>query len=50
LDALKEEFKLGLVSKEDSAAAIRAHQAAADATKSLQKEAAEAAMRRRKVP
>ena len=34
-------FKEGFVSKDDLAAALRAHQAAADATKSPQREAAE---------
>ena len=41
LRALKECFKRGMVSKEDFAAALRAHQAAVDATKSPQREAAE---------
>ncbi|KAK1733152.1 tetratricopeptide repeat protein, partial [Skeletonema marinoi] len=43
LDALKVCFRGGLVSKEDFAAALRAHQAAVDATKSPQREAAEEA-------
>eukprot|EP00984_Skeletonema_dohrnii_P031297 scaffold23601_cov78-Skeletonema_dohrnii-CCMP3373.AAC.2 len=43
LDALKDGFKGGLVSKEDFAAALRAHQAAVEATKSPQREAAEEA-------
>ena len=38
-------FKTGLVSKEDLAAALRAHHAAVDATKSPQREAAEALYR-----
>eukprot|EP00984_Skeletonema_dohrnii_P022749 scaffold11856_cov96-Skeletonema_dohrnii-CCMP3373.AAC.1 len=41
LDALKDRYKDGLVSKEDFAAALRAHQAAVDATKSPQREEAE---------
>ncbi|KAK1734981.1 hypothetical protein QTG54_014441 [Skeletonema marinoi] len=40
--ALKEGYKHGFVSKEDFAAALRAHQAAVDATKSPQRDAAEA--------
>jgi len=43
LDALKDGFRGGLVSKEDFAAALRAHQAAVDATKSPQREAFHAA-------
>ena len=43
LNALKEGFKRGVVIKEDFAAALRGHQAAVDATKSPQREAAEAA-------
>ena len=38
-------FKMGFISKEDLAAALRAHQAAVDATKSPQREAAEEAMK-----
>jgi TPR repeat protein len=38
LNALKEGFKRGVVIKEDFAAALRAHQAAVDATKSPQRE------------
>ena len=38
---LMEDFKDGFVSKDDLAAALRAHQAAVDATKSPQREAAE---------
>jgi tetratricopeptide (TPR) repeat protein len=41
-DALKEGFKRGYVSKEELAAALRGHQAAVDATKSPQREVAEA--------
>ncbi|KAK1733467.1 Sel1-like repeat family protein [Skeletonema marinoi] len=41
LDAVKDSFRSGLVSKEDFAAALRAHQAAVEATKSPQREAAE---------
>ena len=41
VDALKDSFRGGLVSKEDFAAALRAHQAAIEATKSPQREAAE---------
>jgi tetratricopeptide (TPR) repeat protein len=40
LDALKEGYKKGIVSKEDFAAALRGHQAAVDATTSPQREAA----------
>ncbi len=42
LDVLKQGYKAGVVSKLDYAAALRAHQAAVDATKSPQREAAEA--------
>eukprot|EP00984_Skeletonema_dohrnii_P012110 scaffold4870_cov75-Skeletonema_dohrnii-CCMP3373.AAC.2 len=42
IQALKECYKHGLVSKEDFAAALRAHQAAVDAAKSPQRDAAEA--------
>jgi hypothetical protein len=41
LDALKKGYKKGCVSKEDFAAALRAHQAAVDATKSPQREEGE---------
>uniref|UniRef100_A0A7S1GE34 Uncharacterized protein n=1 Tax=Skeletonema marinoi TaxID=267567 RepID=A0A7S1GE34_9STRA len=41
VQALKECYKEGKVSKEDLAGALRAHQAAIDATKSPQREAAE---------
>ena len=44
LNALKSCYKDGLISKEDFAAALRGHQAAVDATKSPQREAAEAAL------
>jgi TPR repeat protein len=44
LDALKEGFKSGLVTKEDYAVALRGHQAAVDATKSPQRDEAEAAL------
>eukprot|EP00984_Skeletonema_dohrnii_P015127 scaffold6484_cov114-Skeletonema_dohrnii-CCMP3373.AAC.4 len=47
LDALKVCFRGGLVSKEDFAAALRAHQAAIEATKSPQREAAEEARNER---
>lgn len=40
IQMLKEYYKHGLVSKEDFAAALRGHQAAIDATKSPQREAA----------
>mmetsp|Transcript_35527 Transcript_35527/g.72674 ORF Transcript_35527/g.72674 Transcript_35527/m.72674 type:complete len:85 (+) Transcript_35527:2-256(+) len=40
IQALKECYKYGDVSKEDFAAALRAHQAAVDATKSPQRDAA----------
>jgi TPR repeat protein len=43
IKVLKELYKAGVVSKEDFAAALRAHQAAVDATKSPQREAAERA-------
>jgi hypothetical protein len=43
LNALKDSYEDGLVSKEDFAAALRAHQAAIEATKSPQREAAEEA-------
>jgi hypothetical protein len=42
LYALKEGYKDGIVSKEDFASALRAHQAAVNATKSPQREEAEA--------
>jgi TPR repeat protein len=41
IQSLKECFKARVVSKEDFAAALRAHHAAVDATKSPQREAAE---------
>jgi hypothetical protein len=44
LKSLKDGFQRGLMSKEDFAAALRAHQAAVDATKSPQREAAEGAI------
>ena len=44
IHSLKECYKNGLISKDDFAAALRAHQAAVDATKSPQREAAEKAM------
>ncbi|KAK1733449.1 hypothetical protein QTG54_015864 [Skeletonema marinoi] len=47
LDALKDGFRRGLVSKDDFAAALRAHQAAVDAIKSPQREAAEAYQKKR---
>ncbi len=40
LEVVKESFRLGLVSKDDYAAALRGHQAAVDATKSEQREEA----------
>jgi hypothetical protein len=46
IKALREDFKRGLISKEDYAAVLRAHQAAVDATKSPQREAAEVALRK----
>eukprot|EP00984_Skeletonema_dohrnii_P015126 scaffold6484_cov114-Skeletonema_dohrnii-CCMP3373.AAC.3 len=46
LDNLKVCFRGGLVSKEDFAAALRAHQAAVEATKSPQREAAEEAQKK----
>ena len=45
LDALRNGFRTGLVSKEDFASALRAHQAAVEATKSPQREAAEEAQK-----
>ena len=41
MKTLMDTFRRGLISKEDLAAALRAHQAAVDATKSPQREAAE---------
>jgi TPR repeat protein len=41
LDRVKECFTTGIVSKEDFEAALRGHQAAVDATKSTQRDAAE---------
>jgi len=49
IQALKECYKRGLVSKEDFAAALRAHQAAVDATKSPQREEAAEYFRRRQL-
>ncbi|KAK1733667.1 Sel1-like repeat family protein [Skeletonema marinoi] len=46
IKALMYEFRRGFVSKDDLAAALRAHQAAVDATKSPQREAAEAAQKK----
>ena len=45
LNDLKDGFRRGLVSKDVFAAALRAHQAAVDAIKSPQREAAEAAFK-----
>jgi len=45
LKALKNFFQVGIVDKDDFAAALCAHQAAVDATKSPQREAAEASKR-----
>jgi hypothetical protein len=44
IEALKQGYAVGHVSKEEFAAALRAHQAAVDATKSSQREAADAAV------
>ena len=44
LEAVKNGFQMGLVGKEDYAAALRGHQAAVDATKSTQREEAERAL------
>ncbi|KAK1747251.1 zf-MYND and TPR domain-containing protein [Skeletonema marinoi] len=44
LEELKDCYREGLVSKDDFAAALRVHQAAVDATKSPQREAAELAL------
>jgi TPR repeat protein len=46
LKTVKSLFSTGRVSKEDFASALRAHQAAVDATKSPQREAAEAALQK----
>ena len=46
LKRVKEGYAAGIVSKDDFAAALRGHQAAVDATKSPQRETAEAFMRR----
>ena len=46
LETLKEIYPVGYISKEDYADALRGHQAAVDATKSPQREAAEAAKKR----
>ena len=46
LKMVKNGYALGIVSKEDFAAALRGHQAAVNATKSPQREAAEAAQQR----
>jgi TPR repeat protein len=46
LEMVKDGFKRGLISKEDYASALRGHQAALDATKSPQREAAEEALRK----
>jgi len=48
IKALMDEFRSGIVSKDDLAAALRAHQAAVDATKSPQREAAEEYRRKMK--
>eukprot|EP00984_Skeletonema_dohrnii_P018353 scaffold8554_cov91-Skeletonema_dohrnii-CCMP3373.AAC.1 len=48
IKALMDEFRSGMVSKENLAATLRAHQAALDATKSPQREAAEEYDRNRK--
>jgi tetratricopeptide (TPR) repeat protein len=45
LDYVKKYFSVGLVSKEDYAAALRGHQAAVDATKSEQRDAADEFMK-----
>ena len=45
---LKDMYQEGMLSKEDFAAALRAHHAAVDAMKSPQREAAEAALRLRR--
>jgi len=46
LDSLKKGFMVGLVSKEDFASALRAHQAAIDAMKSPQRDAVSAALKK----
>ncbi len=48
LEALKRMYRDGLVSKEDFASALRAHQAAVDATKSPQREEGEAYLRKKR--
>eukprot|EP00985_Skeletonema_marinoi_P016387 scaffold8797_cov83-Skeletonema_marinoi.AAC.2 len=50
IKALMEKFKEGFVSKDDLAAALRAQQAAVDATKSPQREAADAYVRKMRSP
>eukprot|EP00984_Skeletonema_dohrnii_P005720 scaffold2020_cov68-Skeletonema_dohrnii-CCMP3373.AAC.3 len=47
LETLRKGYAVGSVSKDDFAAALRAHQAALDATKSLQRETAEAVLNKR---
>ena len=46
LENVKNGYAAGIISKEDFAAALRGHQAAVNATKSPQREAAEAAQQR----
>jgi TPR repeat protein len=46
LENLRRGYAIGFVSKEDFATALRAHQAATDATKSLQREKAEEAIKK----
>jgi TPR repeat protein len=46
LDALKNGYSKGFVSKEDFASALRGYQAAVDAAKSPQRDEAEAALQR----
>ena len=50
LDALKQCYQKGIISKDDFAAALRAHKAAVDATKSPQREAAAAALNQKLRP
>jgi TPR repeat protein len=47
LDKVKEGFQMGIVSKEEYAATLRGHQAAVDATKSIQRDAAYAFFKRK---
>eukprot|EP00985_Skeletonema_marinoi_P023738 scaffold15966_cov170-Skeletonema_marinoi.AAC.2 len=50
IKALMDAFRRGFVSKDDLAAALRAHQAAVEETKSPQREAADAYVRKMRSP